>query len=79
MGIISKALPPLNIILTTVLTSIIVFDRHDEQQKKYIKIIWFLLGGAGIVFIYKLTELGKLVDETLESEIFDNIFPEQLT
>lgn len=79
MGMIEKMIVPVNFILTTALTSILVFDRHDEEERKYIKAIWFLLGGSGIIYFYKYSKLGELLDETLESEIFDNIFPHQLT
>tara|TARA_R110002126_G_scaffold58286_2_gene153902 strand:+ start:592 stop:831 length:240 start_codon:yes stop_codon:yes gene_type:complete len=79
MGILSDMIVPANFILTTALTSILVFDRHDEEQRKYIKAIWFLLGGAGIILFYKFSKLGELVDETLESEIFDNVFVHKLT
>lgn len=73
MGILVKMLAPINIILTTMVTSLILFDRHDEEQKKYIKVIWFLLGSTGIVAVYKFTAMGEVIDETLDSEIFEGI------
>lgn len=79
MGLIEKIIVPVNFILTTALTSILVFNRHDEEERKYIKTIWFLLGGSGIIYFYKFSKLGELLDETLESNIFNNVFPYQLT
>ena len=79
MAIVGQMLVPLNFILTTALTSIIVFDRHDEEQRKFIKTIWFLLGGTGIVYFYKFSNLGNLFDETLESDVFETVFSHKLT
>lgn len=79
MGMIEKIIVPVNFILTTALTSILVFDRYDENQRKYIKAIWFLLGGVGVVYAYKFSKLGDLLDETLESDIFDSVLDHQLT
>lgn len=79
MGILDNIIVPANFLLSTALTSIIVFDRHDPEQRKYIKMVWFILGGSGIIYFYKFSKLGELVDETLESDIFDNVFAHELT
>lgn len=65
-----KALTALNISAVTLINLLYIFDRHDDQEKKYLKGATFILGLAGIVNVYKYSKLGDVVDNILESDFF---------
>lgn len=59
----------------TVLTGIafpflIIFDTRSPTEKKYVKAVYFVTGSVLIFEIYRFSNLGKKIDETLESNIF---------
>jgi len=65
-----KIKDPLNIMLITIITFLYIFDRHDEEEKLYLKSVLFVIGCIGIINFYRYTDLGLLIDEVLESSIF---------
>ena len=65
-----KAFTALNIGAVTLVNLLFIFDRHDDQEKKYLKGATFILGLAGIVNVYKYSKLGDVVDNILDSDFF---------
>ena len=66
----TKVKDPINIMLMTIVTFLFIFDRHDPEERLYLKSILFVIGCIGIINFYRFTELGSLIDEVLESSIF---------
>lgn len=70
MGLVYDLLPVINTFMMIGFPYLIVFDRHDPEEKKYIKIIFFMLSCLTIFEAYRYSKLGVLLDDLLDSNIF---------
>lgn len=68
--ITDKILDTITILTGIAFPFLIIFDTRDPVQKKYIKAVYFVTGSVLIFEIYRFSNLGKRVDETLKSNIF---------
>lgn len=62
---------PVNILLMSTITGLYIFDRHDEEEVKYLKIYLFITGFVGIINVYKYSKLGHMIDDMLETKFFE--------
>jgi hypothetical protein len=70
MGLTRDIIPVFNELIAIGFPFLLVFDRHDPEEKKYIKIVYFLLGCMSIFEIYRYSNIGSVIDDLLESKIF---------
>jgi hypothetical protein len=70
MGLITDLLPVINGVLTIGFPMLIVFDRHDDEEVKYIKTYYFLSGCVIVFEAYRFSKIGREIDGLLNSTIF---------
>lgn len=70
MGLTTELIPVANMLLALGFPVLVVFDRHDEEEKKYIKIMYFILGSLFIFEGYRYSKIGNEIDLLLGSKIF---------
>lgn len=69
MGLITDLLPITNNLLAIGFPALVIFDRTQEERK-YIKIVYFVLGSVFIFEAYRHSKIGPEIDKLLGSKIF---------
>lgn len=70
-----KISPSLNIITSSMVAFLYIHDKHDKEQRIYLKMLLFGSGLAGIINLYRYSGTGQLIDELLKSSIFYSYAP----
>lgn len=65
-----KILDTITILSGIAFPFLIIFDTRHPTEKKYIKAVYFITGSIIIFEIYRFSNLGKRIDEELQSNIF---------
>jgi hypothetical protein len=72
MTLLTDMIPVSSGLLGIGFPSLIVLDRFDNDERKYIKTIYFILGSIWVFELYRYSQVGNEIDKLLGSEIFSN-------